>query len=129
MDKRICIKCDIEYPLQEKYFALVHGSTTRHTTVCRECRKEYDRQYRLNKKEEEVNDGMYTIKEESIESQKHRMLKAFNYIHLKAFGEAMTENIYWCKTDDCVQITEDICGSCNKTMEKIGFIDYNEGDK
>ena len=129
VDKRICIKCNISYPLQDKYFGLAYGSTTRRLTVCRECRKEYDRQYRLAKQEEEIGDGMYTIKEEPIESQKHRMLKAFNYIHLQAFGEAMTENIYWCKKDDCVQITEDICGACNKPMEKIGFIDYNEENK
>ena len=127
MDKRVCIKCGIEYPLQEKYFAYAHGSTTRYLTKCRECVREYQREYRISR-EEEVGNGMYTIKEEPLESKKHRMLKAFNYIHLQAFGEAMTENIYWCKKDDCVQITEDICGKCNKTMEKIGFIDYNEDD-
>jgi hypothetical protein len=126
MDKRICIKCEIEYPLQDKYFALAHKSGTRRVTVCRECRKEYDRQYRLAKQEEEVGDGMYTIKEEPMESKKHRLLKAFNRIHLEAFGETMTENIYWCKADNCVQLTDDICGNCNKTMEKIGFIDNNE---
>jgi hypothetical protein len=128
MDKRICIKCGISYPLQEKYFALAHGSTTRFITKCRECVKEYQRQYREDK-QEELSDGMYTIKEESIETQKHRMLKAFNYIHLQAFGEAMTENIYWCKKDDHVQITDEVCSKCDKTMEKIGFVDYNEGDK
>ena len=71
---------------------------------------------------------MYTIKEESIESKKHRMLKAFNYIHLQAFGETMTENIYWCKADDHVQVTDQVCSKCEKAMEKIGFIDYNEDD-
>lgn len=72
---------------------------------------------------------MYTIKEEPIESQKHRMLKAFNYIHLQAFGEAMTENIYWCKADDHVQVTDQVCSKCEKNMEKIGFIDYAEENK
>ena len=129
MDKRTCIKCEIEYPLEDKYFALAHKSGTRRVTVCRECRKEYDRQYRLAKQEEEVGGGMYTIKEEPLESKKHRMLKAFNFIHLQAYGEAMSENIYWCKDCDCVQITEQECGSCTKPMEKIGFIDHNEGDK
>ena len=128
MDKRVCISCNIEYPLHEKYFGYAHGTHTRFLTKCRECVKEYQRQYR-EEKQEELGDGMYTIKEESLATKKHRMLKAFNYIHLQAFGEAMTENIYWCKKDDCVQITEDICGKCNKTMEKIGFIDYNEEDK
>lgn len=129
MDKRVCIKCEIEYPLEDKYFALAHKGGTRRVTVCRECRKEYDRQYREDKKEEEAGGGMYTIKEESVESKKHRLLKAFNKIHLEAFGETMTEMIYWCKADDCVQITDDNCGKCNKTMEKIGFIDYNNENK
>jgi len=84
VDKRVCIKCGIPYPLQEKYFAYAHGSTTRFLTKCRDCIKEYQEEYR--------------------------------------------ENIYWCKKDDCVQITEDICGACNKPMEKIGFVDYNEDD-
>lgn len=128
MDKRVCIKCDIEYPLENKYFALAHGSTTRRLTVCRECRKEYDRQYRLNK-EEESGDGMYTTKEEPLESKKHRMLKAFNYLHLKAFGESMTEKVYWCPDCDCIQITDQECGSCTKSMEEIGFVDYNEDKK
>lgn len=125
MDKRVCIKCEIEYPLEDKYFALAHKSGTRRVTVCRECRKEYDRQYR-EAKQEELGDGMYTIKEEPLEAQKRRMLKAFNYIHLQAFGDQLTENIYWCKSDEHVQITKDECPKCNKTMEKIGFIDYNE---
>ena len=133
MDTRVCIKCEIEYPLIDNYFALAHGSTTRRLTVCRECRKEYDRQYRINKKQEEQEisgDEMYTIKEEPLESKKHRLLKAFNQIHLQAFGEQMSENIYWCKADDCVQITDNQCNKCNKTMEKIGFVDYNEsGEK
>lgn len=128
MDKRICIKCNFEYPLEEKYFALAHGSTTRRLTTCRQCRKEYDRQYREARREQ-VNDGMYTIKEEPIESQKYRMLKAFNYIHLNAFGEAMTENIYWCKKCDHVQITDQDCSHCANIMEKIGFVDYAEDDK
>ena len=129
MDKRTCIKCEMEYPLTDKYFALVHGSETRRLTICRECRKEYDRQYRLNKKQETTGEDMYTIKEEPIESQKHRMLKAFNYIHIQAYGEPMTQMIYWCKTDDCVQIDIQECGACNKPMEKIGFVEYSEDDK
>lgn len=126
MDKRVCIKCEIEYPLQDKYFALVNKKGTRRVTVCRECRKEYDRQYREDKKEQELGNDMYTIKEESLESKTHRMRKAFGYLHMRAFGEPMTEQIYWCKKCDCVQITTDECGSCNKTMENIGFIDYHE---
>ncbi len=130
MDERICIKCNISYPLQEKYFALAHGSTTRHNTVCRECRKEYDRQYRLARQEEEqVGGGMYTIKEEPIESKKHRLLKAFNYIHLQAFGDQMESDIYWCKNDENVQLDNQECPECGKSMEKIGFIEINEGSK
>ena len=132
MEDRTCIKCEIEYPLTDKYFALAHGSTTRRLTICRACRKEYDRQYRLAKQEEQQTSGvdMYTIKEEPLESKKHRLLKSFNYIYLQAFGEQMSENIYWCKEDDCVQITDNTCGKCNKTMEQIGFVDYNEsGEK
>jgi hypothetical protein len=129
MDKRVCIKCEITYPLEDKYFALAHKSGTRRVTVCRECRKEYDRQYREAKQEEEVGNGMYEIKEIPEQVQKRNLLKAFNYIHLQAFGEQMTEMIYWCKADDCVQISDDNCGKCEKTMEKIGFIDYNENEE
>ena len=129
MDKRICIKCEIAYPLEDKYFALAHKSGTRRVTVCRECRKEYDRQYRLAKQEEELGDGMHTIKEEPIESKKHRLLKAFNYIHLQAFGDQMESNIYWCKNDDKVQLDNQECPDCGKSMEKIGFIETNEGTK
>jgi len=129
VDKRTCIKCEITYPLEDKYFALAHRSGTRRVTVCRECRKEYDRQYRIAKQEEEVGDGMYTIKEESVESKKHRLLKAFNYIHLQAFGDQMESNIYWCKKHEKVQLDSQECPECDKPMEKIGFIETNEGSK
>lgn len=126
MDKRICITCNIQYPLQEKYFALAHGSTTRYLTKCRECVKEYQEEYRIQKQERESGVVMHEIKEIPESTKKRNILKAFNYIHLQAFGEQLMEDIYWCKADDCIQITESTCGKCSKTMEKIGFIDYNE---
>lgn len=129
MDTRTCVKCELEYPIE--YFAIVNKKNGRRKTVCKYCIKDYQKQYRLENKVEKIReprDTMYEIKEEPLATKKHRMLKAFNTIHLQAFGEAMTENIYWCKKDDCVQITEDICGSCNKKMEKIGFVDYAEDD-
>ncbi len=129
MDKRICIKCEIEYPLEDRFFALAHKSGTRRVTVCRECRKEYDRQYREDKKEQEVGDGMYEIKDIPEEVQKRNLLKAFNYIHLQAFGEQMESNIYWCKQDNHVQLDSQECPECEKPMEKIGFIETNEGSK
>ena len=129
MDKRTCIKCEITYPLEDKYFALAHRSGTRRVTVCRECRKEYDRQYRVAKQEEEVGDGMYEMKEMPLEAQKRNLLKAFNYIHLQAFGEQMESNIYWCKKDNKVQLDIQECPECEKPMEKIGFIETNEGSK
>lgn len=130
MDKRTCINCNIEYPLQKKYFAHVHGSTTRYLTKCRECIKEYQVEYRIKKQEEqEVGDGMYEIKEISEEVQKRNLLKAFNYIHLQAFGEQMESNIYWCKKDNHVQLDSQECPECEKPMEKIGFIETNEGSK
>ena len=129
MDKRICIKCEIEYPLEDRFFALAHKSGTRRVTVCRECRKEYDRQYREDKKEQEVGDGMYEIKDIPEEVQKRNLLKAFNYIHLQAFGEQMESNIYWCKKDNKVQLDIQECPECEKSMEKIGFMETNEGTK
>jgi hypothetical protein len=129
MDKRVCIKCEIEYPLEDRFFALAHKSGTRRVTVCRECRKEYDRQYRIAKQEEEVGDGMYEIKEVPEEVQKRNLLKAFNYIHLQAFGEQMESNIYWCKQDNHVQLDSKECPECEKPMEKIGFMETNEGTK
>ena len=129
MDKRVCIKCEIEYPLEDRFFALAHKSGTRRVTVCRECRKEYDRQYREDKKEQEVGDGMYEIKDIPEEVQKRNLLKAFNYIHLQAFGEQMESNIYWCKKDNKVQLDIQECPECEKSMEKIGFTETNEGTK
>lgn len=129
VDKRVCINCNISYPLQEKYFALAHGSTTRYLTKCRECIKEYQEEYRIQKQEEESGVVMHEIKEISDEVKKRKLVQAINYIHLQAFGEQLMEDIYWCKKDDCVQITENICGACDKPMEKIGFVDYNEDKK
>jgi len=128
MDKRVCIKCSIAYPLQEKYFSLAHGSTTRYLTKCRECIREYQEEYRI-KKQEEQGEIMHEIKEIPDLVKKRNLVKAINHIHLQAFGEQLMENIYWCKKDDCVQITDSICGKCDKTMEKIGFVDYSEDDK
>jgi len=128
MDKRVCIKCGIAYPLQKKYFDLAHGSKTRYLTKCRECIREYQEEYRIKKQEEESGKIMYEIKEVPDSVKKRNLVKAINHIHLQAFGEQLMEDIYWCKKDDCVQITDSICGKCDKTMEKIGFVDYNEGD-
>lgn len=130
MDKRICNTCNIEYPLNEKYFSYAHGTHTRFLTKCRECVKEYQTEYRLQKQQQEQEAGgiMHEIKQVPDSVKKTKLLKAFNYIHLQAFGEQLMEDIYWCKTDDCVQITENICGACDKPMEKIGFVDYNEDD-
>ena len=131
MDKRVCISCNIEYPLHEKYFGYAHGTHTSFLTKCRECVKEYQAEYRIKKQQEEQEAGgiVHEIKEIPDSVKKRNILKAFNHIHLQAFGEQLMEDIYWCKTDDCVQITENICGACDKPMEKIGFIDYNEENK
>lgn len=72
---------------------------------------------------------MYTIKEEPIEAKKHRLHKAFNYIHLQAFGDQMESNIYWCKKDEKVQLDNQECPECGKSMEKIGFVETDEGSK
>lgn len=86
MDTRICIKCEIVYPLEDKYFALVNKNGTRRVTVCRECRKEYDKQYRDSKKEEELGDGMYVLKELTQEQKDQLLAKAYAHIHMQAFG-------------------------------------------
>ena len=130
MAKRICITCGIEYPLQEKYFALAHGSTTRHTTKCRECVKEYQAEYRIRKQQEEEEIGgiMHEIKAVPEEVKKRKIFKALNYIYLQAFGEQMNHKVYWCKNDECVQIDINECGGCGSEMEEIGFVEY-DGDK
>ena len=90
MDSRLCIKCEIVYPLEDKYFALVSKNGTRRVTVCRECRKEYDKQYRDNKREEELDNEMYTIKEVSEKEKNQLMSKAYAYLYLQAFGRHIT---------------------------------------
>ncbi len=72
---------------------------------------------------------MYEIKEIPEEVQKRNLLKAFNYIHLQAFGDQMESDIYWCKNDNRVQLDSQECPDCEKSMEKIGFIETNEGSK
>ena len=42
---------------------------------------------------------MHEIKQVPDSVKKTKLLKAFNYIHLQAFGEQLMEDIYWCKTD------------------------------
>lgn len=71
---------------------------------------------------------MYTIKEEDFITKLFRIEKAYKQIHLNAFGEQMTENIYYCKKCEHVQIKEDACPECDNKMEKIGFVDYSEDD-
>ena len=127
-NKRVCSRCEIKYPLTDDYFAMAHGSSHRRLTICRECKKEYNREYILNTKEEVISE-MYTIKEEPMEAKTHRLRKALNYIHLQAFGEQMESNIYWCKKDEHVQLDSQECPECDKPMEKIGFIETNEGSK
>ena len=42
-----------------------------------------------------------------------------------------TENVFWCKTDDIVQITsynENSCPSCSDGMKNIGFVEKNYTD-
>lgn len=69
---------------------------------------------------------MYTIKEEDFITKLFRIEKAYRQIHLNAFGEQMTENIYYCKKCEHVQISKDACSECDNKMEKIGFVDYSE---
>ena len=90
MDSRTCIKCEIVYPLEDKYFALVSKNGTRRVTVCRECRKEYDKQYRDNKREEELDNEMYTIKEITDKQKEQLLSKAFAHIYLQAFDKHIT---------------------------------------
>ena len=93
MDSRVCIKCEILYPLEDKYFALVNKNGTRRVTVCRECRKAYDKQYRDSKKEqqEEVIEEMYTIKELTQEEKNQLLAKAYAHIHMQAFGKPIPQ--------------------------------------
>lgn len=43
--------------------------------------------------------------------------------------QSLITDIYWCRKDDHIQIGPDQCTICNKSMEKIGFIEDNEGDE
>ena len=41
------------------------------------------------------------------------------------------DNVYWCNTDDIVQLSENSdahCPSCSKTMQNIGFVEKNDAD-
>jgi len=43
--------------------------------------------------------------------------------------QRLITNIYWCNKCDQVQFGSEQCTVCDKTMEKIGFIEDNEGDE
>lgn len=132
METRICKHCEQELPLTLEYFSWANTLKNRFLTVCRDCKTEYNKQYRSKKYGEPIKTGdkeVYTIKEEPLAVKHKRIAKAFKYIHLEAFGEEMSEDIYWCRKCDVVQITNQECGECSKSMEKIGFIDYSENDK
>ena len=41
------------------------------------------------------------------------------------------DNVYWCNTDDIVQLSENAhaeCPSCSKAMQNIGFVEKNDAD-
>jgi len=43
-----------------------------------------------------------------------------------------TENVFWCNSDDLVQISADAssdCPRCDKGMQNIGFVETNDADK
>jgi len=43
-----------------------------------------------------------------------------------------TENVYWCSSDDIVQISADTssdCPRCDKGMQNIGFVESNDAEK
>lgn len=47
-------------------------------------------------------------------------------------AKAQTENVFWCRTDDIVRMSEDSatnCPQCDKSMNNIGFVESNDTDK
>jgi len=47
-------------------------------------------------------------------------------------SKAMTENVFWCRTDDIVRMSDEssvACPQCNKSMNNIGFVESNDADK
>ena len=44
---------------------------------------------------------------------------------MKRKEQRLTTDIYWCKKCDRIQMEINQC-TCGKSMEKIGFIDYDE---
>jgi hypothetical protein len=47
-------------------------------------------------------------------------------------SKANIENVYWCRPDDIIQISEDNasnCPQCDKSMSNIGFVETNDEDK
>lgn len=47
-------------------------------------------------------------------------------------SKTTTENVFWCRTDDIIRMSEDSnssCPQCNKSMSNIGFVESNDADK
>jgi Zn finger protein HypA/HybF involved in hydrogenase expression len=47
-------------------------------------------------------------------------------------SKTSTENVFWCKNDDIVRMSEDsstTCPQCDKAMTNIGFVESNDPDK
>ena len=47
-------------------------------------------------------------------------------------SKTTTENVFWCRADDIIRMSEDSsthCPQCNKSMSNIGFVESNDADK
>lgn len=47
-------------------------------------------------------------------------------------AKAQIENVFWCRADDIVRMSEDSatsCPQCDKAMSNIGFVESNDSDK
>lgn len=47
-------------------------------------------------------------------------------------AKAQVENVFWCRADDIIRMSEDAatsCPQCDKAMNNIGFVESNDNDK
>lgn len=95
MQTRTCSKCYIEKPLTLEFYGIANKDNGRMHTECRACKKNYLKQYQINKRlskdpEADRMRELYTVKEQTKEEQKERLEVAYAYIYRNAFGKSIT---------------------------------------
>lgn len=97
-DTKICKHCNRELPLNNEYFAIFKRNKDGFATICKSCKREYDKEYRLKNKEK------IRIKQRKYSENRKAYCKKWYYEnqeYVKAYRERNKDKIteqnkkYW----------------------------------